>query len=1737
MADDEPQQTRVLLLNGQTIILQGDAADSSINEINADLLQQALQEATGSTEPVQEQRNEEIQPPLSAETATTNAANNLVAIFQGEQGETHTIQLTMEQAEALGLHIMSDDVEKMVCTPDLPQTSPTVSVPPQIMSNDANHLVFANNNEHEDETKQIFDPCVPTESIISDIEDTSLQNDTNTTLQQRIGNLTSLPEIGSYMGDSSNITLIPQFVNGQMTYTVKVNDEPATPLQNQDFSVMESEDDSIEHEPMVERKPKLSLLSPSLPVNSLSSGSATTMSTNMSNLRVNSIPNVMNTLTPIAPCLTQTSTTNTYSSQKSLLSNLATIAPTEKTPKATYVVVPTSNTMTSTPNSLGNPMQIKGSPLLRAITRVGISSAQQSLLTNKATTAIAAVSSSTHTHSTSTLTGIPLMNSNINITRTSSTGNSLLQAVSTSLSGGGMIRVVAGGATPRITQASTTNGPKFTNILTSSGRLVSTPQTVTKKLITVNSSASGLSKSTTPIATTTTVPTVVTSESVSNSAVSAIQSTAARLNINSTKPLGSSENPIQLVQHGQTFHSVQALSQEQLRQIATVLQQQHLDSAPRTKNVLYDAETNTRIIYRVVYPEDLDLREPSSPSDKVSSERGQHGLGASGIGVRGRGRRGRPPKSALAAAAVATGGRTLGRGSGGGGALHHATDPGGGGAARLKTTALADADLDEDRLAATDDVVKGERKKQVARTRSGRLSRPPRHMVKDYKRLHHLDFADADLDDSDGGYSDYQMSDREGDELDSTGIASGATSVGQGSLTTSLNEGNTDTTGSVLDVVGKVSPAVAKVPDGATTLLPGLQTSKRKISSHFRCPTCQKVYLGHSRMARHFDMFPDHGGIDQMRNSSSTDPASPVPLPDSTQGKVGLGLLNGIVRHSGGGRRRGKRRGPWAYMTPEARSERRKIKLREALGPCEAKELSEVAGPAVAGVMSLWELLLLRVETVRTEESLMATLCEELRALLEKVQAVASEVLQPIDTSTENPSSDDPTSKKIKEEHMELQDELLCHALGLPSGVYHIVDDHLLKRQSLVGMNLVSAAAKEEEEDDQQLPPAKRLKSEDADDGIKQERKPSCPEVLSALALESKPAPLDSGVQVPAIPESSPLPTMLQDSTVFNDGSKPGTPRVQESEFPGDAKTVAVSEEEDHPFLLPPTSEMCVEDLPHDAVGDHHETVDDIVNERLKNLTGFGVSVPDVSVPHSPPPRSQPVAETEVPVTFDPEMALAAMGEGDPQPEGGSASSADALSDYAPEIALAAMGEGEREPSERNGECFSASGSGGSHFHTIKALDTSSEFDSIKAMEDEDVAGVSGALAAITEGERESSRQNGSPYQSHPVDPVFERMKSLPDDAVSRVERSLVAMGEGEQGTRGNNGTLYPSVSSDPVFSPIKTLEVDDMTGVNNALSALGDGKPLRQNGPHFSSPVQSVFSMKSIQDADVEVDVEGVDRALAAMGEGEQEPAKEQVGSPFSSTTHPIFEDVKPVEEDASVDVGRALAAMGEGHQGSPEQNEAAFSSPGEQVFESIEEHVSLVSRTSEGAPAVESKQGTQTSGSLSSSREDFSDLGLSSLETSQVDTSIEGKEELVAFTSSVLTSSENTFITSLAESSTGESLISKGVPGSDPTVSNFDPEIALAAMGEGEPCGEDSQLHHHHHSGATFDPEIALASMGEGVSSVPSSQEFQATQDPSGTDPTFQLTSMDVSLDESGAELDFDALSVEFSRTARQS
>lgn len=58
----------------------------------------------------------------------------------------------------------------------------------------------------------------------------------------------------------------------------------------------------------------------------------------------------------------------------------------------------------------------------------------------------------------------------------------------------------------------------------------------------------------------------------------------------------------------------------------------------------------------------------------------------------------------------------------------------------------------------------------MARTRFGRISRPPRHVVRDYKRLKYLSELnnEADENENTGGYSDYDI-DEEVDVSDDEG--------------------------------------------------------------------------------------------------------------------------------------------------------------------------------------------------------------------------------------------------------------------------------------------------------------------------------------------------------------------------------------------------------------------------------------------------------------------------------------------------------------------------------------------------------------------------------------------------------------------------------------------------------------------------------------------------------------------------------------------------------------------------------------------------------------------------------------------------------------------------------------------------------------------------------------------------------------------------------------------------------
>ncbi len=135
------------------------------------------------------------------------------------------------------------------------------------------------------------------------------------------------------------------------------------------------------------------------------------------------------------------------------------------------------------------------------------------------------------------------------------------------------------------------------------------------------------------------------------------------------KPLGSTENPIQLVQEGNSFRSLQPLTPDQLKHIASVLKQNRqailsgtgdskagnvsagTDGEGGKRRVVYDAASNTRIVYRVVTPGELKKSPAvsggsggSAATVLKSSTISTTATAASGVRGRGRGR-GRPPRT------------------------------------------------------------------------------------------------------------------------------------------------------------------------------------------------------------------------------------------------------------------------------------------------------------------------------------------------------------------------------------------------------------------------------------------------------------------------------------------------------------------------------------------------------------------------------------------------------------------------------------------------------------------------------------------------------------------------------------------------------------------------------------------------------------------------------------------------------------------------------------------------------------------------------------------------------------------------------------------------------------------------------------------------------------------------------------------------------------------------------------
>lgn len=552
---------------------------------------------------------------------------------------------------------------------------------------------------------------------------------------------------------------------------------------------------------------------------------------------------------------------------------------------------------------------------------------------------------------------------------------------------------------------------------------------------------------------------------------------------------------------------------------------------------------------------------------------------------------------------------------------------------------------------------------------------------------------------------------------------------------------------------------------------------------------------------------------------------------------------------------------------------------------------------------------------------------------------------------------------------LQLQDELLCTTLGVASGTY-IVDDrklhhfsgareppdeHIVKRMR---MNTQDDAEVENEG----IKPGSGIENHDVmeeysassgstggrdDSHVSKNKETDCPEVLSALTLVAKST---SGQESER--DESPVPartsgddsskvvgevTKSEDFLLSNESSDMCVKLTSGSDGHGIGAGTRLQQSNHSSEFA--NSEQQTQDL---------QTVDDIVNERLKNLTGgsslvdFSVAVPmnvvstsSIDIPKPSIVSSQDLMDRlgqfrslrlpnditgNAVSSFDPEMALAAMGEGEPDSVNTSNQHfpstlqqmetvpSDSGSSFDPEVALAAMGEGEQPSSVEPQH---------TRYQDIEDVPNGSTF----TPED--------ALVAMGEGER-STVTDATCRQFQNTLPQMEDITSDPRPPFDP-EIALAAMGEGEQVTDGGP-TENQFQSALPQISMDMTGNSETPFDPDVALAAMGEGDRSSANGMQnqFSlagntsgNTYSSGIDLGEIGDSETNKSVPQCpgnvtnvsrfdpDMALVAMGEAQTITVTEAAHIPYQSS---LPQPNTSGEPSSSFDPEMALAAIGEG-------------------------------------------------------------------------------------------------------------------------------------------------------------------------------------------------------------------------------
>lgn len=265
------------------------------------------------------------------------------------------------------------------------------------------------------------------------------------------------------------------------------------------------------------------------------------------------------------------------------------------------------------------------------------------------------------------------------------------------------------------------------------------------------------------------------------------------------------------------------------------------------------------------------------------------------------------------------------------------------------------------------------------KTRSGRISRPPKHKAKDYKFIRMEDLADSHPSDSD----DYwELSVEEEEEQ-------------------------------------RDKRALFDLPSGS--LRPRA----------FRCQTCGKSYIGKGGLARHFRLQPGHGqpqpepALSENAKGSTArgcaggrpqGPASPGPSPPAPLRARGTPSARGGLQNGGSIEAEeasvsepadGQYSALWeserhpgpetGYLPPpegRSRAARSRAGLREVLQQCAREDLVELALPRLAQAVTVYEFLLKKVENGHPAQPVFPAVYREFEELHQAVKHMCQRYLR-----------------------------------------------------------------------------------------------------------------------------------------------------------------------------------------------------------------------------------------------------------------------------------------------------------------------------------------------------------------------------------------------------------------------------------------------------------------------------------------------------------------------------------------------------------------------------------------------------------------------------------------------------------------------------------------------------------------------------------------------------------------------